>query len=160
MSKKTLQDFAKVEAETLRIWGQVIEAANKFRAEYEGELRRNLAKKAIDGDTLSQYDRWQIAQLLTGEKYPAPKKRGGQADPDNDIRLFMELCDIAARLEGVEPNKLKEVALTELVERESNQRDRDGVDRTTIAKAVARGARELDLRRLQSDYESWSKLRN
>jgi len=138
----------------LGAWGQVAEITFKLMEEYRNELRYSLAEKALSGATLSKRDRWHIAELLTGNKYPAPQKRGGQSTADNDVRLFLELCDIAAQLENVAPGKLKNEALKVLEEREANQRGRENIDESTIRKAVERGASEFDFRQLQKEFES------
>jgi hypothetical protein len=105
---------------------------------HKKELCEQLAEKAISGATLSQRNRWLIAELLTNRSHPEPKRRGGQIDEDNDIRIFKRFCRICAELElkGTKPSKIEALAKGMLNEEEAGF---DGLDEATIPKAIKRG---------------------
>lgn len=135
--RKTLHDFAIKESPAQGVWGQAY-----LTAIHKTELCERLAKKAMSGATLSQRDRWQIAEILTGESHPEPKGRGKQSDPDDDYRVFMRFCTIAAELsnKGTPTGKLKTEALKILSYEESTKKHTPSD--STIRKAIERGAYE------------------
>lgn len=109
---------------------------------HKRELSELLANKALSGATLSQRDRWLIAELLTGKSYPEPAKRGGQLNPDDDGYFFGRFCIICAELEneGVKPSKIEARAKERLAEQEGG---RNGINDSTPAKAIRRAIRKI-----------------
>lgn len=134
MKRKTLQDFEYKSG----VWGQAYSTVYQHKL-----LLDRLAEKAISGATLSQRDRWQIAELLTGKTYQEPKRRGRVRDPDDDVRLWERFCEIGTKIETEGKTKAKKIeseAYKKLVEEERTSKHTPEI--TTVIKAVKRGCYE------------------